>query len=118
LEKRFALALDKPRIFSPFGLGVLDLAVGDLVLEAARSAGDAGAVSQLLQQFCPMVNNMEDDSTARTAVIDAEPSIAKTSHPEHRQSAANRSAVWSCNEWDQLEEVIIGNPLNARFPTA
>ena len=28
------------------------------------------------------------------------------------------SAVWSCNEWDPLEEVIIGNPLNARFPTA
>jgi N-dimethylarginine dimethylaminohydrolase len=28
------------------------------------------------------------------------------------------SKVWSCNEWDQLEEVIVGNPLNARFPTA
>src|SRR3974390_346396 len=28
------------------------------------------------------------------------------------------STVWSCNEGDQLEEVIIGNPLNARFPTA
>ena len=28
------------------------------------------------------------------------------------------SRVWSCNEWDQLEEVILGNPLNARFPTA
>jgi N-dimethylarginine dimethylaminohydrolase len=28
------------------------------------------------------------------------------------------SAVWSCNEWDQLEEVIVGNPLGARFPTA
>jgi len=28
------------------------------------------------------------------------------------------STVWSCNEWDQLEEVIVGNPLNARFPTA
>ena len=25
--------------------------------------------------------------------------------------------VWSCNEWDPLEEVIIGNPLNARFPS-
>jgi N-dimethylarginine dimethylaminohydrolase len=25
--------------------------------------------------------------------------------------------VWSCNEWDQLEEVIVGNPLHARFPT-
>ena len=28
------------------------------------------------------------------------------------------SRVWSCNEWDQLEEVIVGNPLNARFPIA
>jgi N-dimethylarginine dimethylaminohydrolase len=27
------------------------------------------------------------------------------------------SGVWSCNEWDPLEEVIVGNPLNARFPT-
>lgn len=26
--------------------------------------------------------------------------------------------VWSCNEWDPLEEVIVGNPLNARFPAA
>jgi hypothetical protein len=25
--------------------------------------------------------------------------------------------VWSCNEWDPLEEVIVGNPLQARFPT-
>lgn len=24
--------------------------------------------------------------------------------------------VWSWNEWDPLEEVIVGNPLNARFP--
>jgi N-dimethylarginine dimethylaminohydrolase len=28
------------------------------------------------------------------------------------------SKVWSCNEWDELEEVIIGNPLRARFPYA
>ena len=27
------------------------------------------------------------------------------------------SRVWSCNEWDQLEEVIVGNPQQARFPT-
>ncbi len=27
------------------------------------------------------------------------------------------SDVWSCNEWDPLEEVILGNPLKARFPT-
>ena len=26
--------------------------------------------------------------------------------------------VWSCNEWDPLEEVVVGNPLRARFPTA
>jgi N-dimethylarginine dimethylaminohydrolase len=26
--------------------------------------------------------------------------------------------VWSCNEWDPLEEVIVGNPLHARYPTA
>jgi hypothetical protein len=28
------------------------------------------------------------------------------------------SLVWSCNEWDPLEEVIVGNPLRARFPTS
>jgi len=28
------------------------------------------------------------------------------------------SVVWSCNEWDPLEEVIVGNPLHARYPTA
>jgi N-dimethylarginine dimethylaminohydrolase len=28
------------------------------------------------------------------------------------------SAIWSCNEWDPLEEVIVGNPLHARFPYA
>ena len=31
--------------------------------------------------------------------------------------SSQTSTVWSCNEWDQLEEVIVGNPLNARFPT-
>jgi N-dimethylarginine dimethylaminohydrolase len=64
-----------------------------------------------------MVNDMEDHSHSRTAVMEAEPSPEKKSRPEHRPNAAHRSAVWSCNEWDQLEEVIIGNPMNARFPT-
>lgn len=28
------------------------------------------------------------------------------------------SSVWSCNEWDPLEEIIVGSPLGAGFPTA
>lgn len=28
------------------------------------------------------------------------------------------SLVWSCNEWDPLEEVIVGNPAAARYPTS
>jgi N-dimethylarginine dimethylaminohydrolase len=31
-------------------------------------------------------------------------------------NAESDRAVWSCNEWDPLQEVIIGNVRNARFP--
>lgn len=33
-----------------------------------------------------------------------------------RLDEGDLSGVWSCNEWDPLKEVIVGNSLNARFP--
>ena len=41
-----------------------------------------------------------------------------SSGPQTKGANEHRSRVWSWNEWDPLEEVIVGNPLNARFPYA
>jgi N-dimethylarginine dimethylaminohydrolase len=60
---------------------------------------------------------MEDYVHTRTSILDADISAEKTLYSGNGHSAATASAVWSCNEWDPLEEVIVGNPLNARFPT-
>lgn len=36
--------------------------------------------------------------------------------PSSHAASSPRGRVWSCNEWDPLVEVIVGNPLQARFP--
>ena len=61
---------------------------------------------------------MEDYLDTQTPDINAESSVETNSSPASDQRTKTASAVWSCNEWDPLEEVIVGNPLNARFPTA
>ena len=68
---------------------------------------------------------MTDFSTQHTSTTSTEPSSLQWSISNEKvidtqrlagEEASQTPRVWSCNEWDPLEEVIIGNPLNARFP--
>src|SRR5215213_3246988 len=61
---------------------------------------------------------MEDYVHSQTSVAEADLSSEKALYSENGTSVATASVVWSCNEWDPLEEVIVGNPLSARFPNA
>jgi len=47
-----------------------------------------------------------------------EPSIPTERADLRGKGLIPMSLVWSCNEWDPLEEVIVGNALHARFPTS
>src|SRR5688572_33000306 len=68
---------------------------------------------------------MADFSNQQTPTLGAGPSSLEWSERNEHvigmqrlpEEAPPGSRVWSCNEWDPLEEVIVGNPLNARFPT-
>src|SRR6188472_3961493 len=72
-----------------------------------------------------MVTNMTDFSNQHTSTITAEPSSLEWAITNETVIGTERSPgeaphtpqVWSCTEWDPLEEVIVGNPLNARFPS-
>jgi N-dimethylarginine dimethylaminohydrolase len=47
----------------------------------------------------------------------AETTECSISTREREEAGHQILRVWSCNEWDPLEEVIVGNPVHARFPT-
>src|ERR1700719_62591 len=73
-----------------------------------------------------MVKKMSDFSNFEIRQLQAQNAQAKSVPKEagkviatqhKRVDRSDMSGVWSCNEWDPLEEVIVGNPLNARYPT-
>ncbi|MFJ9887204.1 2,3-diaminopropionate biosynthesis protein SbnB [Streptomyces sp. NPDC091287] len=51
LEGRVELPADRPVVFSPFGLGVLDIALGRYVHDQLRDAGDLGVVDGFFHEL-------------------------------------------------------------------
>lgn len=58
MAKEIKLGTDRPRIFSPFGLGVLDLAVGMLVYQAAVAAGEAQQIADFFAETTRWNSNL------------------------------------------------------------
>jgi ornithine cyclodeaminase len=48
---RVSVPADRPVIFSPFGLGVLDLAVGKYVYDKVASAGDLHVIDDFFHEL-------------------------------------------------------------------
>jgi N-[(2S)-2-amino-2-carboxyethyl]-L-glutamate dehydrogenase len=48
---RVSLPADRPVIFSPFGLGVLDLAVGKYVYDQVASSGDLHLIDDFFSEL-------------------------------------------------------------------
>jgi len=46
-----------------------------------------------------------------------EPATQAELMAQYERDVIPMSVVWSCNEWDELEEVIVGNRLRAQYPT-
>ncbi|MET7834683.1 2,3-diaminopropionate biosynthesis protein SbnB [Micromonospora sediminicola] len=65
LTDRFTIPVDRPVVFSPFGLGVLDLVVGDHVFRAARECGEALVVDRF---FFDMQRHSAPDSSGLPTV--------------------------------------------------
>src|SRR5436190_5347806 len=82
--------------------------MGLIRVKASHTANPAVSVCQVrrlrLSQFIP-------------SYVAPAPDWPASSRCEQRGGIAGMPSVWSCNEWDQLEEVIVGSPLHARFPT-